>query len=451
MIGSNSPIDPRAFYALRVLLGFDPSPTTPIRYSAPRVSVAEKVVYIVPSRFFGTEYGTGSSLPRLPLGEISGVPILFGEPTLERHGPSLVVRADLLASAYFLLTRYEELVRRDVRDQHGRFPGKESLPFRANFLDRPIVDEYAALLRKWATEMGIDLPTPPRQFSVLLTHDVDTLGPSRGPVQVARCLAAGLLGRRPFRQAVDDAAVALGLKRHPYDNLEEVMQLDGQLTRRFPSERCRSIYFFMAGGSAPHDGAYHLSSARIRSRLRQVATSDADVGLHASYEAGVRPDRVKAERQALEKAAGAPIEKNRHHFLAWREPEHGEILAEAGIHWDASLGYADAAGFRLGVCRPVPLFDPVHRCLLGIEEHPLVVMDCTLDRPHYMNLGEEAAFDYVCRLIDETHRHQGEFVCLWHNTVLASTDTSYHKRLYRRVLDYLAGLQVPVMARTECR
>src|SRR3990172_4889216 len=86
---------------------------------------------------------------------------------------------------------------------------------------------------------------------------------------------------------------------------------------------------------------------------------------------------------------------------------------------------------------PIPLFDPVRQCLLGIEEHPLIVMDCTLDRPKYMNLDEDAAFDYVCRLADAAFQHQGEFVMLWHNTVLASTDTTYHRRLYARVLDYL--------------
>ena len=75
---------------------------------------------------------------------------------------------------------------------------------------------------------------------------------------------------------------------------------------------------------------------------------------------------------------------------------------------------------------------------MGIEERPLIVMDCTLSMAKYMNLGEEAAFDCIRTLADATFRHHGEFVCLWHNTVLASTDTSYHKRLYLRVMDYLA-------------
>jgi hypothetical protein len=54
------------------------------------------------------------------------------------------------------------------------------------------------------------------------------------------------------------------------------------------------------------------------------------------------------------------------HYLAFREIEDGWALAKAGLDWDASLGYPDAAGFRLGVCHPIPLFDPVARRPLGI-------------------------------------------------------------------------------------
>jgi hypothetical protein len=437
--------DPRARYALAVL--FD-TPDLPgltwierLTYGDQPPSGEEAAIHIQASRFFDENYGTPSSLPTMPLPEIDGVPLLFGRPTVERRGNTLVVHADIIASTYFLVTRYEEWVRRGVRDEHGRFPGRESLPFRAGFLHRPIVDEYAALLHKWAGAIGISLPSSPqRRFSVLLTHDVDTLGPPRGPIQAVRRVASGLLGRRSMRQAMDGASVALGVKRDPCDNLDDVLQLDQQLMQRVPSGRCRSICFFMAGGHSPYDGDYDVTSKKIRNRLQQVASAGAEIGLHASYEAGIRPELVGTERRCLEKAAEVSIEKNRHHYLAWREPEHGAILAQAGIGWDATLGYADVAGFRLGVCRPIPLFDPIQQRSLGIEEHPLVVMDCTLDRPKYMNLDEQSAFECVNQLMDATYRYRGEFVALWHNTVLASNDGSYHKWLYLRVLNRLRQL-----------
>ena len=93
--------------------------------------------------------------------------------------------------------------------------------------------------------------------------------------------------------------------------------------------------------------------------------------------------------------------------------------------------------------------------LFGIEEHPLTVTDCTLPNPDYMNLDEEAAFDYVCKLADATYRHGGEFVTLWHNTVSAATDTSYHKRLCPQVLRHLerlleTGREAKPRARPQC-
>ena len=431
--------DPRIDYTLNVLLGPDRDARRFLVYAdAVDAEASIPCLQVVPSGFFTPRvYGTPSSLPSLPLASLDDVPVLFGRSEVTRRGSCLTIGADIVASAYFILTRYEEWVRRDVRDEHGRFPGRESLPFRAGFLDRPIVDEYAALLRKWAGEIGIELPQPDRRFSVLLTHDVDSIGPRPRRFGAARCIASGLLGRSPPGSALRDAAAAVGLVRHSADNLDEVIRLDRRLTDRFSPDRCRSVFFFMAGGLAPFDGDYRIRHKHTRRRLQEVSASGADIGLHASYAAGIDPARLAGERQVLQEVAGRPIEKNRHHFLAWREPQHGITLADAGLRWDATLGYADVAGFRLGVCRPVPLFDPDHQRPLGIEEHPLAVMDCTLDRPHYMNLDEEAAFDCVRRLIDATRRHHGEFVCLWHNTVLASTDTSYHKRLYPRVLDYL--------------
>lgn len=58
----------------------------------------------------------------------------------------------------FLISRYEEMVRRGLRDEHGRFPGKESLPYRAGFLHRPIVDEYRMLLHRWLRQSRLRVP-----------------------------------------------------------------------------------------------------------------------------------------------------------------------------------------------------------------------------------------------------------------------------------------------------
>src|SRR4051812_35126335 len=74
---------------------------------------------------------------------------------------------DLLGNAFFVLTRYEEAVLPD-RDEHDRFPAAASVLVREGLIDRPVVDEWAATLRR-----ALGLEPPPRRFRVVPSHDVD--------------------------------------------------------------------------------------------------------------------------------------------------------------------------------------------------------------------------------------------------------------------------------------
>ncbi len=213
-------------YTLELLVGKDfrrRHPEVKILYQDAEENISDDaVLYIAPSGFFGEEYGTPASLPVLPLKQIDGVPLLFGSPKVERKGNQLVVHADIIASTFFLVTRYEEVVRGDVRDEHGRFPGKESLPCRAGFIDRPIVEDYAVLLRKWLRAVGVDIVGPGRNFSVVLTHDVDHPNKYRRISQPLRQVAKAFLGREPFSNVIESIVVPLGLKsdrRSGFNNL----------------------------------------------------------------------------------------------------------------------------------------------------------------------------------------------------------------------------------------
>ena len=115
-------------YLIRFLLGEEISEVVAeaIGYTTDRHQFGRYSLVIYPSGFFDESvYGTARSLPTLPLSSIEGVPLLFGSPQMEWEGDTCVVYADLLASTYFLMTRYEEMLRRSVRDTHGRFPGRE--------------------------------------------------------------------------------------------------------------------------------------------------------------------------------------------------------------------------------------------------------------------------------------------------------------------------------------
>lgn len=423
-------------YLIRFLTGEDISQeiVRSIGYTADRSTFHRYNLVIVPSGFFDERrYGTPASLPSLPLREIEGIPLLFGSPKEEWVGDTWVVHADLIASTYFLVTRYEEMIRRTTRDIHGRFPGTESLPFRAGFLHRPVVDEYRRLLRRWLRQTRLRVPDIAKGIGkIYLTHDIDAPFLYRSWKGIVRSLLDG-------RGAGTTLAGKFGSpERDPYYTFPWIFRQNSILEDWAGKTRCRTVLFFRGGGHASQDKPfYNLQSADMQQLVRDARTHGAEIGLHVSYEAGSKPALIPKEKSRLEESLGHPVKWNRHHFLGCREPEDTDWLEAAGFTDDFTMGYADVAGFRLGTSHPVRWINPVTRRLSPLKLHPLLMMDATLEEKKYMGLASDEAQTYAVNLLEQVSRAGGEAVLLWHNTSFTPGTGSYQRKLYTHLLNEL--------------
>lgn len=394
---------------------------------------------IKPSSFFLPEvYGTANSLPHLPLQIWEESPILFGNPIVEQVGNTRILHADLIASTYFLISRYEEMAQSSKRDIHGRFPGKESLPYRAGFIDSPLVDEYGKLLRLQLRECGFKIPEPPQKIKkIYLTHDVDQLSHYRN----LRGFMGGLLRgiQRPKEGNKAIKSYFGGLKNDPWYTLPWLFKLDNSVRQILGSERCEPIVFIKVGGGQRKEDKpfiwYHIQD--FQSLITLCRKKNITFGLHSSYEAGINPELIPIEKKHLERISRKKTTYNRHHYLDSREPEDMQVLIDVGIADDFTLGYADVAGFRLGTCRPVKWINPKIQQLTTLTLHPLTMMDGTLSDKRYMNLNAHDAYEYCIRLINMVESWNGELVLLWHNTSVEETPQSYHRKLYQDIIAYL--------------
>ena len=387
-------------------------------------------VVIVPSNFFDDGiYGTNATKPLLPLKMIEGVPFLFGTPDIERMGDTIVVHADLVASAYFLISRYEEVLNRETRDEHGRFPGRVSLLHCVGMIDRPIVDEYGKLIRKWLGENGIKTDEFVHLVrKINLTHDVDAPFHCRTWRNVAHHLISGKnmieVIREKFKPLHNDL----------YYNFPWLLQQNNMLQHSVGGERCQSLFFFKSGGKTKFDKPhYDFKSKDMRVLLELCREQGVVIGLHSSYHAGLNPSLIAAEKQKLEEATGCEVKCNRHHFLSSREPEDMEYLEKEGFTDDYTMGYADVAGFRLGTSKPVRFINPVTRRLTSLTLHPLIIMDSTLSEEKYMNLTAGKAAEYSRQLIQNIRHVNGELTLLWHNTMVVE-QKGYLRELYTKLL-----------------
>ena len=224
------------------LIGYTSNPNLFHRYK----------VVIIPSRFFDIDvYGTTESLPKFPLMEIEGIPFLYGSPREEMYDDTLIIYADLIASSYFLMTRYEEIQKRSVRDAFGRFPGKESLPYKAGFINRPIIEEYGKLLRERLRRVNVPILEPnPGLDKIWLTHDIDAPFFCR----TFRNLLREILKRQNIFKATKYYTGPL--ENDPYYTFPWMLQ-ENEEVKAICGERCETVFFLKAGGKTPYDKPHY--------------------------------------------------------------------------------------------------------------------------------------------------------------------------------------------------
>jgi hypothetical protein len=418
-------------YIIDLLAGFPVAQSGVVYYGVQTNSPPRTKIIIIPA----VHDFEISTLPVVPLQLLDGTPLLFGSPKIEHENNKLVVHADIIASSFFLLSRYEEILKPECRDQHGRFCAKDSIIFQQGYGNRPLVDEYGVLLRKWLRETGVAVPPEQKGFSkIYLTHDVDI------PFRFARFTA---VCKQYIKNAIHYNYSKSPLKKFMDEHSDEyytfpaIIRYDRDCKKKLPHISIASIYFLISAGSVLNRKYYNFTSRKTCRLIRTLDESDAVLGFHVSYEAGVDPKKISYEVTRLKKNLRQYSGFSRHHFLQWREPEDVVYMEQSGITDDFTLSYADAAGFRVGTCHPYRFINPRTKTLTKVVIHPLEIMECTLERTAYMHLEYEDAFEYCKEVINQVYMHNGELVLLWHNTEFLGLN--YQEKLYKCVLDYIAG------------
>lgn len=368
-----------------------------------------------------------SPLEKIPLTD-STLPIIFGKACangsyLLQDEFGVMIGIDIAGSAFFMLTRYEEVVIQ-TRDRHQRFPASASLAYQEGFLDRPIINEYVEILWWGIQQLWPDLPRKARLFQVMLSHDVDwPLGIVYAPLSKLLKNAVGdVLYRKSFslltRRIQSCIAVYKGDTDADLNNtFDWIMDVSERLN-------LKSAFYFISGHSGGEiDGNYELDDPWIIKLLQNIHLRGHEIGLHPSYQTFRDPTQMQREFNHLRNVADkAGIRQQtyggRQHYLRWEAPTTWQILDDVGLAYDSTLSYADYAGFRTGVCYDYSVFNVRTRKALSLIERPLIVMEGTLLEKSYMNFSRETGTDFMQKLKRHCQLFQGNFTLLWHNNLL---------------------------------
>ncbi|MFT6335266.1 MAG: hypothetical protein ACJATI_002020 [Halioglobus sp.] len=337
---------------------------------------------------------------------------LFGPITISQEGDIITLEFDIIASTFFMLTRWEEHAS-DKKDTHGRFSAKESVAFKHDFLERPIVNEYVELLGAILTKMGCKQKKKKRTFTLVPTHDVDKPFLIDGWMRNARYIVGSLKRARFFELA--RYTKHLIKSSDPFDTYDRMMNLSER-------ENAKSHFFFLQKGTTRADENHEIDTPKIKKLIQHIQARGHLIGYHPSYNAYNDESLFRKEKQNLARVSDQEINSGRHHFLRWDVNATPQIWQENNMAWDSTLGYADHAGFRCGVCYPFPLYDLVNNRQLDVYERPLVAMEWSLI--HYQGLSIDQVEAKIVVLKNQVKKYNGEFVFLYHNSAFYTNE--YH-------------------------
>jgi hypothetical protein len=363
-------------------------------------------------------------VPRVPFVPEPDAVVLFGEGRIVEEPGGLLCDIDVVATLFFMLSRWEEAVEDPLLDSHGRWPASRALAYRYSFLHRPIVNEYAEAVWSMLTHLGLREPRRPRRFEIVPTHDIDVIYHSR--IRTLGYAAA---------RARSGAAVALAARRlfrgdNPFDTFDWLMDVS-------ESAGVRSRFNVMGGGtSRPYDARrYALTDTPVREIVSRILRRGHILGFHPSYSSHLNVGQWASERQAIEREFGVTLTEGRQHYLRFRVPETWRIWDEAGMLLDSTAGYADHEGFRCGTGDRFSTFDVRRRRAMPLIELPLIVMEGTLSA--YRRVSAEEALTVFRRYIDGATRYRMPLTILFHNNSFDEVRWPGWRRTYQAIFDDL--------------
>ncbi|MBI1222822.1 MAG: hypothetical protein GC180_09490 [Bacteroidetes bacterium] len=319
---------------------------------------------------------------------------------------------DLFAATFYLVSRYEEYL--DFKpDQHGRFPATESLAYKEEFLEQPIVNDWAARLVALLEKDYPDYAFQHNDFQFISTIDVD-MAFSYKHKGVWRNLGGFTreLLNLDLKKLDKRIRVLTDQEEDPFDNFRYQEKLHDSLG-------VEVIYFILLGDHGKYDKNIDWDNDAFVDIIQSLAEKH-EVGIHPSYYSNKVKKKVGEEIERLQSITVSTIESSRQHFLKLDIRETYKVLMQNGILRDHSMGYSEVTGFRAGICSSYPFFDLVKNESREFILYPFAVMDVALN--HFMKLSPEEAIQKVQLLMDRVKKHKGLFISVFHNESLSDFD-----------------------------
>lgn len=388
---------------------------------------------------------------------INDVPVLFPIQNKSEfyswENGSLIFHHDIFKSAFFLLSGYQETLRKE-RDIINRFPYQESIQQKLGIVNRPVVNYYFKYIEEGVKAFCDDQGIPFRQnrlfddVGFMLTHDVDVVDTYTSHDLVFK--AKQVFGISPRYSLTKSIRyfwkylinyLKIFNRPNPHWDFEYLVAA----AKRFGY---KSVFYFLHKDLKHKDSYYSFGDKRIRKLFKYLSDEGCEIGLHGSTRSSDNIEVLKDHYQKLKHFSGQGVSGIRQHRLIHLQATTAQLHVECGLLYDASLGFAEHEGFRNSFCYPFKLYDFQRDEMLDLWEIPLIVMDATLYM--YRNMTARESLKCIKELVDETKKFNGIFTLLWHNGNFDEENYPGGRQLFENILAYLKEKNCESVTGVDC-
>ncbi len=310
---------------------------------------------------------------------------------------------DLFSAGFFLISRYEEYLPY-TPDLYQRFPEKNSLAFKHDFLSIPLVDLWVMEVKK-IIQSKTAIPFPEKKMTCIPTYDIDIAYSYKGKGWIRN--VGGLLrdvfsGKSSL--VSERINVLKGKQQDPYDSFDFLDALHKKYA-------LSPIYFFLLSQGGPLDKniapAHPLMQTLVEWTQKKYA-----VGIHPSYQSNDDINTLRQEISLLDST------KSRQHYIRFEFPITYRNLIELGIREDYSMGYGSTNGFRASTSHRHHWFDMAKNEVTSLNLFPFCFMECNSFFEQQFSVDE--AYQEMMHYADMVEAVGGNFISIWHNFSLGT-------------------------------
>jgi hypothetical protein len=316
---------------------------------------------------------------------------------------------DMLSASFYLMSRYEEYLP-FKKDEYGRFEAKESLAYKYNFLNIPLINIWAKDLKTKLLSFYPELQFETTNFKFISTIDVDNAFAykEKGVMRNIGGVFKALI-KKDFKDISTRAKVLLRIEKDPFDTFQYIIDLHNKYEVKY-------MFFMLLGDYGLNDKNIPSNNKNFRKLIKHLADY-ARMGIHPSYGSNSKEGQLKKEIGRLTEILHREVRHSRQHFLKLTLPTTYNRLIEEEIENDYTMGYASVAGFRASICTPFLWYNLEDEIITKLTLHPFAFMEGTFK--YYQNRTKSQIISEIHQLIDSVKKVDGQFISIWHNDSLS--------------------------------